>query len=221
MRAEHDGLLDVAGARRPRDQVDRARHAAALARGSARTHPPCRRRCDSTDTTATWVSGQQCRRGRRIGAGSDDQRPGLGDRAEHAGDAEQVVAEVGPRLDRQSCAAPNRGPRIRASTRRGAMRCASRVGASSSASSSARRAPEYRCERPTRATVLSMSVGTLHEARDRSRAYAGAGPARVRSDIRLGLAQLGSDRCRALPSASRTRPRILSRAGSSPALRRA
>ncbi len=126
VRAEHDRLLDVAGARGPGDHVHRARQLAPLAANQRERFLHAGDDAIGADDGDVRI-GQKRRRRRRVGAGEHDERAGFGDRAERAGDAETVVARRRPRLDVRARRPPSRDRRTRASRRRHAIsapRCA-------------------------------------------------------------------------------------------------
>ena len=179
VRAEHDRLLDVAGARRPGDHVDRARHRAALARGSARTPPPCRTTMRSARSDGDVRVGQQRRRGRRVGAGrarpacrsrrSRRTQPVMprrsspdrwaAPRSSRPAPRPVEIGELGPADAARATSAPRAPAAARA--RRGSARRAAGIAAARSA---------------RRSTVLAMSVARCRKRATRSAGIAGRGP---------------------------------------------
>jgi hypothetical protein len=105
VRAEHDGLLDVAGARRTRDHVDGARQRATLAPEQRERLFHARHDAIRAEDGDVGVRQQRGRR-RRVRPCQHDQRAGLGDGAERAGDAEAIVARRRTRFDRESRSRP-------------------------------------------------------------------------------------------------------------------
>ena len=93
MRPELDRLLDIAGARRPGDGVDRARHAV-LAEALAQLDPHLLVAADDVGLAQhdDVGIGQKIEAHRMVGTGRHDDRPGLGDAGEGAGDRHLVAA---------------------------------------------------------------------------------------------------------------------------------
>jgi len=87
-------------ARRPRHEVDRPRPRRVTCAHPRERLLHSRHHLAFADHRDVRV-GQDRARGRRRRARREHQRAGLGDRAEHAGDAEAVVALRRPRLDRE------------------------------------------------------------------------------------------------------------------------
>ena len=100
VRTEHDRLLDVTRTRGAGDQMDCARHPAL--RGADARERVLHRRDDIGRTEHDDVRGrEQCRRRRHFRTWNENQRTGLGDRTEAAGDAQAVLAPRRARLDGQ------------------------------------------------------------------------------------------------------------------------
>ena len=102
---EHDGLLDVAGARGAGHQVGCPREYAALAAGERETilvvaDDPLGHH------DGDMGLGQQVHRGRGVRPGQHHQRPGLGHRDEGAADADHVLPVRTARLDLEAGAGP-------------------------------------------------------------------------------------------------------------------
>ena len=101
VRAEHDRLLDVAGARRAGDHVDRARQLRRARAGSARTPPPCPTRRDRRGrrrrACPAAASSRSACRPRPAPPACRSRRS-----RRSAGDAEAVVARRGARFDREA-----------------------------------------------------------------------------------------------------------------------
>ena len=129
--------------------------------------------------------GQQRRRGRRVGAGQDHQRAGLGDRAERAGDAQPVVALRRPWLDGEPRAGPVEigefGPadaRVRA-LRGERRRQLQRVDVAGNGARDLAAVGDA-------STVLAMSRARWMNFAASSAGIAGRGPCGLRGDVRLG-----------------------------------
>ena len=192
VRAEHDRLLDVAGARRSGDHVHRARHAAVLAADQ------CERLFHAGDDAVGAQHGdvrvgQQRRRRRRLRAREHDQRAGLGDRAERTGDAEPVVARVG-RASIARPAPPSRGPRTRASRR--PRRLLHRESRAADERIEIARDGRGNLARDPRAFDGALHVGrALQESGDEVRGHRRSRSLRVRGDVGLrGGARVGARR---------------------------